>query len=145
MLPVPVGKVPSGGVTAYPDLISFAGAVGSSTGLSLRSPRPFQDLFLAENILTNRVGQLPSRPIAPAGPPAPGHTETRTPPQGTQSARSASMDVTTTPTTVVTCAKPGCGLQTTPTESVYVDGCGEVCPGCAGPLPEWWNDVEPPF
>ena len=55
------------------------------------------------------------------------------------------MDVTTTPATVITCAKPGCGAVITVTESTYVDGCGQVCPGCAGPLPAWWDDVEPPF
>jgi hypothetical protein len=55
------------------------------------------------------------------------------------------MDVTTTPSTAVTCAKPGCGDRTNLAESTYVDGCGQVCTGCAGPLPEWWNDIEPPF
>ena len=55
------------------------------------------------------------------------------------------MDVTTAPASVITCATPGCGARTTLAESVYVDGCGQVCPGCAGPLPEWWDDVEPPF
>jgi hypothetical protein len=78
-----LARSPAAGSTAYPDSISFAGAVVRATGLSLRSPRPFQDLFLAENILTNRVGRLHSRPIAPAYLPAPEHTETRTPPPAT--------------------------------------------------------------
>ena len=45
----------------------------------------------------------------------------------------------------ITCAKPGCGNTTMLAESVYIDGCGHVCPGCAGPLPAWWDSVEPPF
>jgi hypothetical protein len=55
------------------------------------------------------------------------------------------MDVTTATAAVVTCAKSGCGARTALAESVYVDGCGQVCPGCAGPLPEWWADIELPF
>jgi hypothetical protein len=55
------------------------------------------------------------------------------------------MDVITAPATVITCAKPGCGALATMAESVYVDGCGQVCPGCAGPLADWWDDIEPPF
>ena len=51
------------------------------------------------------------------------------------------MDVTTAPSTVITCTKPRCGTQIMLTESTYVDGCGPVCPGCAGMLPEWWGDV----
>ena len=46
------------------------------------------------------------------------------------------MDTTTTyPPGSITCAKPGCGNITTLAESVYVEGCGQVCPDCAGPLP----------
>jgi hypothetical protein len=55
------------------------------------------------------------------------------------------MDATTDPSTVITCAKPGCDALTTPGEAIYIDGCGLICPGCAGPLPEWWDDIEPPF
>jgi len=55
------------------------------------------------------------------------------------------MDATTTPSTVITCARPGCGMRTSLAEATYVDGCGRVCAGCAGPLPEWWTDIEPPF
>ena len=55
------------------------------------------------------------------------------------------MDVTTASSTVISCARPGCDARTMMAESVYVDGCGQVCPGCAGPLPEWWDDIEPPF
>ena len=57
------------------------------------------------------------------------------------------MDETTSthPTGSITCAKPGCGNITTLAESVYVDGCGQICPACAGPLPAWWNDIDPPF
>ena len=39
----------------------------------------------------------------------------------------------------ITCAKAGCGATTTLADSVYVDGCGQICPGCDeaifGPLP----------
>jgi hypothetical protein len=57
------------------------------------------------------------------------------------------MDATTTPTadTVITCAKPGCGQQTTLAESMYIDGCGQVCPACAGPRPDFGPDFEPPY
>jgi hypothetical protein len=56
------------------------------------------------------------------------------------------MNATTTPTTtVITCAKPGCGNQTPLAESTYIDGCGQVCPGCAGPVPDWFAQIEPPF
>jgi hypothetical protein len=55
------------------------------------------------------------------------------------------MDVTTAHSTVVTCAMPGCGARTALAEAIYVDGCGQVCPGCAGPCPEWWDNIEPPF
>ena len=55
------------------------------------------------------------------------------------------MDVTTSPAAVITCAKPNCGAETSLEESIYIDGCGQVCIGCAGPLPEWWDGIEPPF
>jgi len=54
------------------------------------------------------------------------------------------MDAITTSATI-TCAKPGCGALTTVEESVYIDGCGQVCPRCAGPDPAWMHDIEPPF
>ena len=86
---------------------------------------------------------MPSRPIAPACLPAPEHTEPG-PATGTQRTEHA-MDATTYPPGTITCAKPGCGNITTLDESVYVEGCGQVCPDCAGPLPAWWNDIDPPF
>jgi hypothetical protein len=52
------------------------------------------------------------------------------------------MEPTTSPFDVITCAKPGCGNTTTLAESYYIDGCGQVCPACAGPHPD---DREPPF
>ena len=58
------------------------------------------------------------------------------------------MDTTTTSASAsatITCAKPGCGALTTAAESVYIDGCGQVCPRCAGPVPAWMADIEPPF
>ena len=56
------------------------------------------------------------------------------------------MDATTShPPGSITCANPGCGNITTLAESVYVEGCGQVCPDCAGTLPAWWNDIDPPF
>jgi len=56
------------------------------------------------------------------------------------------MDATTTPASAtITCAKPSCGTPTTPAEATYVDGLGHICPTCAGPLPAWWNDINPPF
>lgn len=56
------------------------------------------------------------------------------------------MDVTTTPTTsTITCAKPGCGAVTTFADSTYIDGCGQVCPACAGPVLAWLGDIDPPF
>ena len=55
------------------------------------------------------------------------------------------MDATTSPSAIITCARSGCGAPTTQAESTYIDGCGQVCSGCAGPLPAWWDDIEPPF
>jgi hypothetical protein len=58
------------------------------------------------------------------------------------------MNLTSSAETI-TCARPGCGAETTPAESTYVDGCGNICPGCDedlfGPCPAWWNDIDPPF
>jgi hypothetical protein len=59
------------------------------------------------------------------------------------------MNVTTSPSDTITCAKPGCGASTTLAESTYVDGCGQICPGCDqaiyGPRPAWMDDIELPF
>jgi len=56
------------------------------------------------------------------------------------------MDTTTTPTSaVITCAKPGCGTPTTLDQATYVDRCGHICPACVGPLPTWWDDIDPPY
>jgi hypothetical protein len=55
------------------------------------------------------------------------------------------MDATTDSAGSITCVKPGCGTIATLAECVYVDGCGQVCSECAGPLPAWWNDIVPPF
>jgi hypothetical protein len=58
------------------------------------------------------------------------------------------MNLTSSAETI-TCARPGCDATTTLADSVYVDGCGQICPGCDevlfGPLPEWWNEIVPPF
>jgi hypothetical protein len=55
------------------------------------------------------------------------------------------MDATTSPAVAIICAKPSCGAPTTLAESVYVDGCGQVCPRCAGPVPAWMHNIKPPF
>lgn len=56
------------------------------------------------------------------------------------------MDATTSPSDVITCAMPGCDANAKLTESTYIDGCGQVCPSCAGPRPDWWDeDFDPPF
>jgi hypothetical protein len=55
------------------------------------------------------------------------------------------MDDTTSPSETITCAKPNCDNRTTLAESTYIDGCGQVCPDCAGPVPEWRYDIELPF
>jgi hypothetical protein len=55
------------------------------------------------------------------------------------------MDLTTAPSTIITCAKPDCGAQTTLAESIYIDGFGYICLACNGPRPDWWYDIEPPF
>lgn len=56
------------------------------------------------------------------------------------------MNLTSSAETI-TCARPGCGATTTLADSVYVDGCGQICPECDevifGPLPEWWNEIVP--
>ena len=55
----------------------------------------------------------------------------------------------TSSTETITCAYPGCGTSTTLAESTYVDGCGQICLECDeaifGPLPSWWDKIEPPF
>jgi hypothetical protein len=59
------------------------------------------------------------------------------------------MDAATTLTDAeitIICAHPRCGMPARLAESTYIDGCGQVCSTCAGPLPEWWDDAfEPPF
>ena len=55
------------------------------------------------------------------------------------------MAITIEPATTITCAKPSCGALTAQAESVYVDGCGQVCSRCGGPDPERLDDIEPPF
>jgi hypothetical protein len=58
------------------------------------------------------------------------------------------MNLTSSAETI-TCAYPGCSTITKRTDSTYVDGCGDICPGCdearSGPAPEWWGKIEPPF
>ena len=58
------------------------------------------------------------------------------------------MNLTSSAETI-TCARPGCGAATTLADSVYVDGCGQICPGCDealfGPCPPWWNDDRAPL
>ena len=38
---------------------------------------------------------------------------------------------------------------TTLADSLYIDGRGQVCPGCEeallGSRPGWWSSIEPPF
>jgi hypothetical protein len=55
------------------------------------------------------------------------------------------MTATTPTSDTITCAKPGCGALTTEAEATYIDSCGQVCPGCAGPVPAWMHDIKPPF
>jgi hypothetical protein len=54
------------------------------------------------------------------------------------------MELTTATTEVITCAKPGCGNTATLAESGYIDGCGQVCLTCFGPI-EQDDHGEPPF
>ena len=44
-----------------------------------------------------------------------------------------------------TCAMPACQTVITLAGSVYIDGCGQVCDDCAGPSPEWLDNIHPPF
>jgi hypothetical protein len=46
---------------------------------------------------------------------------------------------------IIVCANPGCENRTTVGEAIYIDGCGEVCPGCIGPQPAWVDEIEAPF
>jgi len=55
------------------------------------------------------------------------------------------MNATTSPSGTITCARPSCGTPTTLAESTYIDGCGQVCTGCAGPVPVWLHGIEAPF
>ncbi|HEX9353440.1 MAG TPA: hypothetical protein VF933_06445 [Streptosporangiaceae bacterium] len=55
------------------------------------------------------------------------------------------MDVTIAGTDLITCARPQCAARVPAAESTYVDGAGQLCDACAGPLPEWFYDIEPPY
>jgi hypothetical protein len=61
------------------------------------------------------------------------------------------MDATTSPSPspspseTITCAHPRCDAVTTLAESCYIDGCGQVCPDCAGPGSDLGDDFEPPY
>lgn len=57
------------------------------------------------------------------------------------------MDVTiSSPTHLITCAGPNCGAVVPFTESMYVDGAGQLCTAnCTAALPESARDIEPPF
>jgi len=55
------------------------------------------------------------------------------------------MDLATRPDSAMSCAMPGCGATTSRADSIYIDGCGQVCRECVGPDPEWMDDIEPPF
>jgi hypothetical protein len=83
--------------------------------------------------------------MTPACLPAPERTTNQDPATGDHLRREHDMDATTSSSGTITCAKPACGALTTAAESVYIDGCGQVCTGCAGPVPAWLLDIEPPF
>lgn len=51
----------------------------------------------------------------------------------------------TATTHLVTCAIPTCAALVPVAESTYVDGAGQVCAQCIGPLPDWMYEIEPPF
>jgi hypothetical protein len=44
-----------------------------------------------------------------------------------------------------TCAMPDCATRIILSESLYIDGCGQVCTACAGPSSQWLDTIEPPF
>jgi hypothetical protein len=52
------------------------------------------------------------------------------------------MDVTTSSPADITCVH--CGASVPFSESVYVDGGGQMCRSCY-PLPQWLEDIEPPW
>ena len=58
------------------------------------------------------------------------------------------MNLTSSAETL-TCARPDCRADIVRADSIYVDGCGQICPACDedlfGPCPPWWDEVEPPF
>jgi hypothetical protein len=71
---------------------------------------------------------------------------TRTPPPGTTRRREHDMDAAaTSASAAITCTKPGCGARTIVAESVYIDGCGQVCPPLRRPGPAWLHDIEAPY
>jgi hypothetical protein len=53
------------------------------------------------------------------------------------------MDAATTPSATITCAKPSCGALTTAAESVYIDGCGQVCPAVRARSRRGWTTSSP--
>ena len=142
-------------------LVSLAAAVGSATGLSLRSLRPFKIFSWTrkihgpgfagsfadrwKNILPVRAGQLRSRPIAPACPPASEHPATgprhRVPlPEGAHHGRHRLF-----PQPSSSPAPAAAPRSPSPT-SYYVDGAGQLCTAnCTTPMPAGLESIEPPF
>ena len=106
------------------------------------TPAVFEDRW--KNILPVQAGQLRSRPIAPACPPASEHTATGTR-RRVPFRKEHAMDVTlSSPVELIICA--GCGTQVPLRESFYVDGAGQLCTAnCTSPLPGWATGIEAPF
>jgi hypothetical protein len=55
------------------------------------------------------------------------------------------MTATAPTAEIITCARPGCETRVPLAESGYIDGCGQVCLSCLGPVPAWFSEIEPPF
>jgi len=133
--------------------VSLAAAVGGATGLSLRSPHPCKIFCPPAAHLAGRAGiltacaaaRLRRRPMAPACLPPPEHTPQQARRHAGQACERSTMNVTVPATTLITCAAPTCDTRVPATESVYIDGAGQLCEACAGPLPEWARDIELPY
>ena len=159
---VPPGASPAAGPAAYSGLFSLAGAVGSATGLSLRSPRTVKIFF-------RDAGNPPAAPAQSLSLPAEKHLA-RPGPAGCPPAllRLRAFRRRNTPQPRPRRRGParrkarhephqlrrdhhlrqaGCGAITTLADSIYVDGCGQICRECDeaifGPLPSWWDRSSP--
>jgi hypothetical protein len=98
-----------------------------------------------QNILPGRGRPVALPPYAPACLPAPEHTSSRAAAYIRRLRREHAMELTTPASDLVTCARAECAARVPVAETTYVDGAGQLCASCTGPVPEWLYEIEPPY